>query len=608
MNLNLVIDTSHFKPFEYYNAALQTMKDYGTQYEKQQAVYDKIAQTLGDLASAVEGSTRAKQLYDDYNNRFNNAASDFANGMNIRNARELGDLRKLYGTQIRQLERANEAMVKEAERRRAEKDPSMMYQSIGTIDDYLDAPNRTLGRYSGTQLTNDVASLAKAVGNSIIQKANNGQLDKYTKLWIQTKGFSQEDVTKAIQEVQHGGIDAVSNPIYKNILQSAMQSSGIYNWADDVTRRQAEMNAARGLYGGIGESSIGTYEDKANIKALDYYYDELKAKNAQTRALELLKAKQDQDLANIIGGQDSVSYLNEKDENGNTRYQNLQTNLQSLIGADGKLKPEYRAKKGQNGNPLAIYKDYQNYLQTHKSYNSTVSSSRGRGEGIGIVAATPTKYEQAMEYIKNKYGVKSVISTEQYNALKSLGYDTNGFAMNHGGITNYDMADANTRLNNLATRNKVSIAQGNKVNEAILNTILFNLGRTKSENALKKIDNKGKVVGNASYDELSNLTPEERALVKTGIDAGNEQVVLFTPKDNYAVDPSMLEDTFAGIFTNALESQDPRLPGIRYIKNSNASDKEKSDALYAIQRELLRQLMELQGRNIFQVLPETKAD
>jgi len=36
---------------------------------------------------------------------------------------------------------------------------------------------------------------------------------------------------------------------------------------------------------------MGTYEDYANKKATDYYYDELKAKNQQQRALELLKAK-----------------------------------------------------------------------------------------------------------------------------------------------------------------------------------------------------------------------------------------------------------------------------------------------------------------------------
>lgn len=600
-NYNIVIDQGIFRPFDY-SLALNAIRDYNTGYEKSQAVYDKIAQTLGDLASAVNGTTKAKQIYDDYQSRFNTAVDEFSRGMNINTARELGALRKIYGTQIRQLEKANEAIVKEAERRRAEKDPTMMYQDIGTLDDYLENPNRTLGRYSGTQLTNDVASLSKAVGNSIISKANSGQLDNYTKVWLQTKGFNRADVDKAIQEVQAGGIDAVSDPIYKNILQSAMQSSGIYSWADEATKRQAERSAARGLYGGIGESSMGTYEDKAALKELDYYWEERKAENAQRRALEYLKAKNEQDFANTIGGQDSISYLNEKDENGNTRYQNLQTNLQSLIGADGKLKPEYRAKKGQNGSPLAIYEAYRRYLNTHGEPVNWVDRD-GREH-----TSNKTNPQRALAYIKNTYGVESIISDEQYNALKALGYDTNGFAMNHGGITNYDMTDANTRLNNLATRNKVSIAQGNKVNEAMLNAILFNLNRTESNNALKKINNRGKIEKEVNYDELSKLTPEERAQVKVGIDAGNEQVVVFTPKGNYAVDPSMLYDTFAETFTNALESQDPRLPGIRYIKNSSASDAEKSDAIYTIQRELLRQLMELQGRNIFQVLPETKAD
>lgn len=603
-NYNIVIDQGIFRPFDY-SLALNAIRDYNTGYEKSQAVYDKIAQTLGDLASAVNGTTKAKQIYDDYQSRFNTAVDEFSRGMNINTARELGALRKIYGTQIRQLEKANEAIVKEAERRRAEKDPTMMYQDIGTLDDYLENPNRTLGRYSGTQLTNDVASLSKAVGNSIISKANSGQLDNYTKVWLQTKGFNRADVDKAIQEVQAGGIDAVSDPIYKNILQSAMQSSGIYSWADEATKRQAERSAARGLYGGIGESSMGTYEDKAALKELDYYWEERKAENAQRRALEYLKAKNEQDFANTIGGQDSISYLNEKDENGNTRYQNLQTNLQSLIGADGKLKPEYRAKKGQNGNPLAIYEAYHKYaMENAKVPKLSGTSLYQAGKGVHSIP----DYSGAKKFIQDTYGVTSVISQEQYNALKSLGYDTNGFAMNHGGITNYDMTDANTRLNNLATRNKVSIAQGNKVNEAMLNAILFNLNRTESNNALKKINNRGKIEKEVNYDELSKLTPEERAQVKVGIDAGNEQVVVFTPKGNYAVDPSMLYDTFAETFTNALESQDPRLPGIRYIKNSSASDAEKSDAIYTIQRELLRQLMELQGRNIFQVLPETKAD
>lgn len=273
MNLNLVIDTSRFKPFEYYNAALQTMKDYGTQYEKQQAVYDKIAQTLGDLASAVEGSTKAKQMYDEYQGRFNDAANSFVNGMNFRNARELGALRKLYGTQIRQLERANEAMVKEAERRRlVGPEKNMLYQNIGNLDDWLEDPNRVLGSYSGTQLTNEVSAMAGAIGKSIVDRYNKGQLDNDTKLWVETNGLSRQNVDKAVAEVQQGGIANVKDPIMRNILQSAMDSSGIYNWADDATKRTAENMAARGLYGGIGQAKMGEYENKEYARQRQFDY------------------------------------------------------------------------------------------------------------------------------------------------------------------------------------------------------------------------------------------------------------------------------------------------------------------------------------------------
>ena len=290
-NYNIVIDTGQFKPFDY-SLALNAINEYNTGYEKQQAVYDKIAQTLGDLASAVEGSTRAKKIYDLYQQRFNNTASDFANGMNIRNARELGDLRRIYGTQIRQLERANEAMVKEAERRRAAKpEHNMLYQNIGTLDDWMDDPNRTLGSYSGTQLSAEVSSMMSAAAKDMIKLDNDGRLDPYTKTWLKTKGFSSDNVNKAIAEVQQGGIDNVTDPIMKGILQSAMQSSGIYNWADEGTKRKAEIIASRGLYGGIGQSEVGTYKDELAAKQLEYDYAvKLAEKQSELKQQEALNA------------------------------------------------------------------------------------------------------------------------------------------------------------------------------------------------------------------------------------------------------------------------------------------------------------------------------
>lgn len=347
MNLNLVLDTSQFKPFDY-SLALNAIKEYNTGYEKQQAVYDRIAQTLGDLASAVEGTDKAKKIYDAYQEQFNTAASDFANGMNFRNAKQLVDLRRLYGTQIKQLEKANEAMVKEAERRRAA-DPSknMLYQDIGNLDRWMEDPSRVLGSYSGTQLSSEVAAMTKAVGDSMISLANSDRLDPYNKTWLKTKGFKPENINKAIAEVQQGGIQNVKDDILRGILMQAMDASGINTWADESTKRAAENLAARGLYGGIGQSEMGHYEDKAATKQLDYYYA---IKQAQD--LSDIKVKEAQRIAAASGlgtlgrglGETVPLHFSDKNVAGNLMKRKLAEATAEVIERAAK-----RTKKDTNG-------------------------------------------------------------------------------------------------------------------------------------------------------------------------------------------------------------------------------------------------------------------
>lgn len=583
MDFNLVVDTSNFKPFDY-SLALNAIQEYNTGYEKSQAVYDRIAQTLGDLASAVEGSSKAKQIYDEYTSRFNNAASDFANGMNIRTARELNALRQIYGTQIRQLEKANEAMVREAERRRAAKpELNMLYQNIGNLDDWMENPNRVLGNYSGTQLTNEVSALAAAAGKDIIRRYNDGSLDDYTKLWVERRGLSSDNVNRAIQEVQQGGIESVTDPVMKGILQNAMQASGIYNWADDETKRVAEQLAARGLYGGIGQATMGTYEDYANKKATDYYYDELKASNQQQRALD-----------NFLGGTYGRSYLEEVEGNGNTRYQNLQTIMQSLIDTEGKLKSEYRAKKGQIGNPMTIYEEYHRYAQNHATANSDLNQYFDPGSFTNPRDTSTPDYAGAMDYIKRKYGITSIISTDQYNAMKALGYSNMDFAMNHGGVTNYDMSNYSERLNNLASRKTISYASGNKVTQAIADRIGKGLNYYQSSNALKEVNGQLQSVDDADWDSISSDNINE-----VGIDIGAEKVV-FVMKDGtkYAVDPNIISTDFQRKWNTGIQLK-------HNIENGNYTDAQKAQALYELQETVLTWLMKECGRDIFQVIGET---
>lgn len=273
-NYNLVIDTSNFRPYDY-SLAYRAVQDYNRGYGESQAVYDKIAQTLGDLASAVEGSTRAKQIYDDYQNRFNAAADEFSRGMDVRTATELGALRKIYGTQIRQLERANEARAKAAELLKVKnKDDDYLHESLGTLDAWMEDPNREIRGYSGSKLTSQVGDMMTSVAKSMRELNNNGRLDAFNKMWIESGGFSPEKVSKAIVQLQRGGIDAVEDPIIKGVLQNVAASSGMDGWADEATLRKRNEYMARGLYKGIGETKLGHYEDYAAKKAEDFRWRE----------------------------------------------------------------------------------------------------------------------------------------------------------------------------------------------------------------------------------------------------------------------------------------------------------------------------------------------
>jgi hypothetical protein len=45
-----------------------------------------------------------------------------------------------------------------------------------------------------------------------------GNITPYVQKFMKTRGFTHDDVNKAIVEVEKGGISAVTNPVFKNIL------------------------------------------------------------------------------------------------------------------------------------------------------------------------------------------------------------------------------------------------------------------------------------------------------------------------------------------------------------------------------------------------------
>jgi hypothetical protein len=325
----------------------------------------------------------------------------------------------------------------------------------------MDDPTRQVRGYSGNRLTTEVAAMMGSVAKSMKQLNADGRLDPYNKKWIETGGFSPERISEAISQLQTGGIDSVEDPIIKGVLRNVASSSGMDNWADANTLQRRNEYMARGLYGGIGETKVGHFADEEAKKALEFRYAEKKAEMDQQRALDLLKAKNQSDLDAAVGGIVPRSYLEETDGRGNTKYQSIYNNMQSLIGSDGKLKAEY----GNAGvNPMTVYEAYNKYAMEHaKTPKLSGTSLYQAGHGVH----ENPDWDGAKKYIKDTYGATSVISKDQYDALKALGYDDGkAFAVGaHSGKSNVNLGeDYLERLNNLATRNTVAYLNGSNIN------------------------------------------------------------------------------------------------------------------------------------------------
>jgi len=178
--------------------------------------------------------------------------------------------------------------------------------------------------------------------------------------------------------------------------------------------------------------------------------------------------------------------------------------------------------------------------------------------------------------------------------MKALGYSSTDFAMNHGGVTNYDMSNYKERLDNLASRRTTSYASGDKVTQAIANRIGKGLTHYQSDNALKEVNGQLEPVSASDWDDINT-----EDIGEVGIDIGAEKVV-FVMKDGtkYAVDPNIISTNFQNKWNTGIQLK-------QNIENGNYTNAQKAQALYELQETVLTWLMKECGRDIFQVKRET---
>lgn len=232
-----------------------------------------------------EDGSLAKNLYQGFANAYKSSFDDFAqNGLSIDNKSSWLNVRKNYGKTIGRLEKAEadrEADINEQKTLYLQ-DPTRMFSKNAinsTLDPYLTTGTRQPYKsYSGALLTKQVSTAVSALAKNLVNYGKTGKLDDYTNTWLIKYGLDPTDVMKAIENPGKSSI-----PILDKIVNGALESSGITEWADTPTLARFKQYAAEGLWSGIGETKVEKYEDYAARTALAHQYAQeqaaAKAKN-----------------------------------------------------------------------------------------------------------------------------------------------------------------------------------------------------------------------------------------------------------------------------------------------------------------------------------------
>lgn len=263
------VNNTRFTPFSYQEmlAPLLMATQSHQAIEEAYGTLDSQANAVGSLADeANDPVTYAR--YKNYETSLREQADALAkNGLTPGSRQTLMNLRGRYSSDIVPIQNAIARREKLAEEQRKAllSNPTLMFQRNmntlsydSSLDRFLENPNYDYGnQYSGALLTQQVSTMAKNLAKELRGYGNGKRVDDFTKTFLQQYGYTSNQVLDAINNPE----SAKSQPILNAIVEQAIGSSGIANWADNDTMERAYGYAKQGLWDAIGQDRVNTYTD-----------------------------------------------------------------------------------------------------------------------------------------------------------------------------------------------------------------------------------------------------------------------------------------------------------------------------------------------------------
>lgn len=406
-NYSLVVN-SKFQPFSF-DRYLQPYQVYGQSYKEIEEQYTDLSAKAGiwDGLANEQTDPYTYKMYKTYANDLENQASQLASeGLDAVSRKNMLNMRARYSKEIIPIEQAYKARTEEAAEQYKGRAAGMVYEgdaSTASLDRYLNNPSIRFNQANSQEGFKRVATTASALSKELRDYRNGKRLDPYVKTWLQEHGYKDTDVAKAINDIQrliNGDTDVDTNGVLNSILQDELNVSGVGKWSDKAAVMDYFSKVAPALYQAVGQTQVSPYED---------YGAKLSAQEAMQRRLKAL----DNPTPTLNYKPRTFSHL----EANGALYGMKQTRDKLNVQGKG-LKASYFGKRG-NYNPLEVYEEYK---------KMTGAIRPGRGTELyqaqyGVVKPWSKVENDAMSALKKKYGNDiKVISDEDYNALKTMGY------------------------------------------------------------------------------------------------------------------------------------------------------------------------------------------
>ena len=406
-NYGLVVDSRFkarsfddlIKPLAMYTQEYNALEQGINELDTKASIWENMANEQTDK--------NAYRIYKNYADDLRSAADQLASqGLSKMSRPALMALKSRYSKEIVPIEQAYQNRAEEIKEQRAGRAKGMVYEgdaSTASLDRYLNNPSIRYGMANAQEGFQRVATAATALSKKLREYGKGKALDGFTRTWLQEHGYRNNEVNQAIADIEgalRGNGNVRGNNILTNILANEMQTAGVNNW-NNAARMDYYNRIAPALYQAVGQTQVGTYQDQAAMMAAQL------ANQKELARYQKSLEKPEEPNPYYERGFSAIESTGKA-----SKIRDLYNKLTSTKYHNGSLASRIFGKTYNN--PLQIYNDYKKAYDQQRRHNLTRTSYSSEK----MVSAE----DAAMNFIKKKYGVTEVLTRDEAQLLRDIGF------------------------------------------------------------------------------------------------------------------------------------------------------------------------------------------